>query len=236
MSEPFFTLYTAGTPNGHKVSVALEELGLPYKVYPIDFSKNEQKDPWFVKINPNGRIPAIVDHKRGDFNVFESGAILLYLAEHYDPEHKIFPADPNLKSEAIQWLMWQMGGLGPMQGQLNHFARYAGETIPYAIKRYDVEVNRLYSVLESHLADGREYIIGSQFSVADIAAFPWAKSAYYPGITFDPYPHVKAWHDRCFARPALRKGLDVPTPLKIMTEEEIQAFAAKQKEWILQHM
>ncbi|KAJ3263909.1 hypothetical protein HDU76_012237, partial [Blyttiomyces sp. JEL0837] len=119
------------TPNGWKASIALNEINVPYAIKKIDFSKLEQKEEWFLKINPNGRIPAIVDHSRGDFPVFESGAILLYLADHHDPNHVLLPEDPNQKSEAIQWIMWQMGGLGPMQGQLNHFYRYAPEKIPY---------------------------------------------------------------------------------------------------------
>ncbi|KAI8606938.1 thioredoxin-like protein, partial [Chytriomyces sp. MP71] len=169
------TLYLAGTPNGKKASIALEELarhyGVTYKIHPIDFSKTEQKEEWFLQINPNGRIPALVDHARGNFAVFESGAILLYLAEHYDPDHILLPSEPNARSEAVQWLMWQMGGLGPMQGQAGHF-RGATEQIPYAINRYVEETRRLYGVMERTLADGRLYL-AKEYGVADIASFTW---------------------------------------------------------------
>ncbi|KAG8996623.1 glutathione S- transferase, nitrogen catabolite repression regulator, partial [Tulasnella sp. JGI-2019a] len=173
--------FTAPTPNGHKVSVLLEELkatyGLQYTAKSLDFSKSEQKEPWFLKINPNGRIPAITDENRDNFNVFESAAILLYLVQHYDPDFK-FMFDPvndaNNYSEALQWIFFTHGGIGPMQGQAAHFFRFAPEKIPYAIDRYITEVKRLYSVLESRL-QSRDYLVGDgrgRYSIADMNCFP----------------------------------------------------------------
>ncbi|RKO85657.1 glutathione S-transferase [Blyttiomyces helicus] len=186
MAAKTITLYTVGTPNGWKASIALEEIALPYDVKHISFKTNEQKEEWFLKINPNGRIPAIVDNARGAFPVFESGAILLYLAEHYDPNHILLPTDANLRSEAIQWLMWQMGGLGPMMGQANHFSRYAPEKIEYGIARYRNETRRLFEVMERQLSDGREYLIGA-YSVADIACFGWVACYNYPGVSLEVF-------------------------------------------------
>ncbi|KAJ3114148.1 hypothetical protein HK100_001756 [Physocladia obscura] len=239
------TLYTVGTPNGQKISIALEELkahyNLEYKVQVLSFAKSEQKEPWFLKINPNGRIPAIVDHSRGDFPVFESGAILLYLAEHYDPDHILLSVDANKKSEAIQWLMWQMGGLGPMQGQSNHFNRYAPEKIPYAINRYRDETFRLYSVMESRLSDGREYLAGS-YSIADIACFGWV-AAHEWAINTDlaQYPLLNDWLHRLAKRPAVVAGMNVPSENKLiandfkiaLSAEEAEKQAKAARDWIL---
>ncbi|KZP00440.1 thioredoxin-like protein [Calocera viscosa TUFC12733] len=185
MSKPF-TLWTAATPNGYKVSVYLEELKAAYGADKIDydvkslaFSKNEQKEEWFIKINPNGRIPAFTDHKRNDFNVFESAAILLYLAQHYDTEHK-FSFDPvkdsDNYSESLQWIFFTHGGIGPMQGQANHFSRYAPEKIPYGITRYVNETKRLYGVLEIRLSEkgGRDYLAGDGRGKYSIAGAPWS--------------------------------------------------------------
>ncbi|KAG8916854.1 glutathione S- transferase, nitrogen catabolite repression regulator, partial [Tulasnella sp. 408] len=177
-------LYTAGTPNGYKASIFLEELkaaypGFTYEFQALSFTTNEQKEPWFLKINPNGRIPAMSDPNRGDFNVFESAALILYLIQHYDKEYKLSfdPVnEPDAYSEALQWTFFIHGGIGPMQGQSNHFFRYAPEKIPYAIKRYNDETRRLYSVLESRLSNGREYLAGAgkgKFSFADVNGFPW---------------------------------------------------------------
>ncbi|KAJ3050645.1 hypothetical protein HK097_008352 [Rhizophlyctis rosea] len=217
MSSAPITLYTWGTPNGHKASIVLEELGIPFEVKPIDISTNVQKEEWFLKINPNGRIPAIVDHKRGDFPVFESGAIMLYLAEHYDPEHKLFPQDANARSSVIQWLMFQMAGVGPMQGQANHFFRYAPEKIPYGIKRYQDETLRLYGVLERALseptADGqpRQWLSSdNKYSIADVANFSWVRIHDWSGVSLESVPKVKEWVERIAARPAVQKGLAVP--------------------------
>ncbi|KAJ3278643.1 hypothetical protein HK104_002154 [Borealophlyctis nickersoniae] len=207
-SQPI-TLYTAGTPNGRKVSIVLEELGIPYKSRVFDISTNVQKEEWFLKINPNGRIPAIVDHSRGDFPVFESGAILLYLAEHYDPEHKLFPKDANARSEAIQWLMFQMAGVGPMQGQANHFFKFAPEKIPYAINRYQNETRRLYEVIERRLQD-RDYLAGP-YSIADITTYPWVKIHEFSGVSVEGLPKLQAWLERIKVRPAVERGMDVRT-------------------------
>ncbi|KAJ3247812.1 hypothetical protein HDU77_008428 [Chytriomyces hyalinus] len=237
---PQITLYTVGTPNGQKVSIALDELKIDHKVHQIQFSTNEQKEEWFLKINPNGRIPAIVDHSRGDFAVFESGAILLYLAEHHDPDHILLPEDPNQKSEAIQWLMWQMGGLGPMQGQANHFFRYAPEKIPYGIKRYQDETKRLYSVMERRFADGREFLAGP-YSVADIACFTWTavnQWALGPDFSISDYPLVEKWLHRVAERPAVVSGMKPSTIIQDgfrskITAAEAEARAQEAAKWIL---
>lgn len=203
------TLYTAGTPNGFKASVTLEELGIEYDVHHIDLGKDEQKEEWYLKINPNGRIPAIVDHSNSDLAVFESGALMIYLAEKYG-DGSLLPKEGNERYEVLEWLMFQMGGLGPMMGQANHFVHYAPETIPYGQKRYINESKRLLGVLELGLKDGREYLAGGRFTLADIANFCWAIFAFYPGIDLGEFPSVKAWAQRIYARPATRKGLNVP--------------------------
>ncbi|KAI0693445.1 glutathione S-transferase C-terminal-like protein [Cerioporus squamosus] len=194
-------LYTAGTPNGHKVSILLEELqaqyGLTYDVHPIDISKGTQKEPWFIALNPNGRIPVVVDPNRGGFAVFETAAILLYLEQHYDTQRK-FSFDPRTRadehSEMLQWMFFVHGGIGPMQGQANHFLKFAPEDIPYAKKRYLDETKRLYGVLNIRL-DGREWLAGSgrgTYSVADINAYPWVSGHAFSGIeTMHEWPHVK---------------------------------------------
>ena len=198
-------LYTAATPNGYKVSITLEELGLPYNLHPIDLSSGAQKDPWFLAINPNGRIPAIVDKGNGDFAVFESGAIMLYLAERAG---KLIPADEKGRSLVVQWLMFQMGGLGPMMGQANVFTRYFPEQIPAAIERYRRESRRLLEVLDGRLAD-HEYLAGD-YSIADIANFAWARIHEWPEISIDGLDHLKRWMDAIAARPAVERGLQAP--------------------------
>jgi GST-like protein len=198
-------LYTAATPNGYKVSIALEELGLPYEVKALDLSAGEQKQRWFLKINPNGRIPAIVDRGNGDFAVFESGAILVYLAEKTG---RLMPSDAKGRSLVIQWLMFQMGGLGPMMGQANVFTRYFPETIPAAIYRYRRESRRLLEVLDGHLADN-EYLAGD-YSIADIANFAWARTYEWPGVSIDGLDNLKRWLDAIAARPAVQRGLEKP--------------------------
>ncbi|KAL1914458.1 uncharacterized protein VTP21DRAFT_8841 [Calcarisporiella thermophila] len=237
MATPNLTLYTAATSNGRKVSVTLEELGLSYNVKPISFAQNEQKSEWFTKINPNGRIPALTDHSRGDFNVFESGAIMIYLCEHYDPAGKLYPKDADARSEVLQWLMFQMGGVGPMQGQANHFYRYAPETIEYGIKRYQNETRRLYEVIERHLSEGREWLAGGQFSLADIANFTWIRGHSWSGVSIDGLPNLKAWLDRIESRPAVQRGLDVPEKdkLRLLTSnpELAQKAAEASRAWIV---
>jgi glutathione S-transferase len=198
-------LYTSPTPNGYKVSILLEELDLPYRVHAIDLSSGAQKEPWFLAINPNGRIPAIVDRSEGDFPVFESGAIMLYLAERAGA---LIPADEKGRSRVVQWLMFQMGGLGPMMGQANVFSRYFPEVIPAAIDRYRRESRRLLEVLDGRLAD-HEYLAGD-YSIADIANFCWARIHEWPGVEIDGLDNLKRWMDAIAARGAVQRGLLVP--------------------------
>ena len=202
-------LYTAATPNGWKVSIALEELGLPYRVHAIRLEKLEQKEPWFLALNPNGRIPVIVDRANSDFAVFESGAILLYLAEKTG---RLLPAEPKARSVALQWLMFQMGGVGPMQGQANVFFRYAPEKIPYAIERYQKETRRLYTVLDARLRD-HEYLAG-EYSIADIATWPWVSIHAWSGVEIADLPALASWVERIAARPAVQRGRAVPAPVE----------------------
>ncbi len=198
-------LYSSPTPNGYKASVMLEEVGLPYELHAIDLMSGAQKEDWFLKINPNGRIPAIVDRDNGDFPVFESGAILIYLAEK---SGKLLPADTKARSEVLQWLMFQMGGVGPMQGQANVFTRYFDEQIPSVIARYQNETKRLYTVLDKRLA-GRDFLVGD-YSIADIANWCWVRSHAWCGIEIDDLPYLKAWVERIAARPAAERGVQIP--------------------------
>ncbi|SEE85949.1 MULTISPECIES: glutathione S-transferase family protein [Pseudomonas] len=198
-------LYTAATPNGHKVSIVLEELGLPYTVHALSFDKKEQKSADFLKINPNGRIPAIVDRANGDFAVFESGAILIYLAEMTG---KLLPRDPKGRSVVLQWLMFQMGGIGPMQGQANVFFRYFPEKLQGAIDRYQHETRRLYEVLDTRLQDV-EFLAGD-YSIADIATYPWVRGHEWSGVDVDGLTALQRWMANMEARPAVQRGLLVP--------------------------
>ncbi|KJA30135.1 hypothetical protein HYPSUDRAFT_32229 [Hypholoma sublateritium FD-334 SS-4] len=215
------TLYTAGTPNGHQVSIFLEELkaaypGVDYDAVKINMSINQQKEPWFIKLNPNGRIPTIVDHTRSDFAVFETAAILLYLAQHYDKDHAFWfdaETDPNSYSEMLQWIFFAHGGVGPMQGQAGHFRNAAKEDIPYAKTRYLEETKRLYSVLEIRLKE-RDWLAGAgrgKYSLADIKTFPWVRVHKFAGIEeLDEWPAVKAWVARNLERPLTQLGIKVP--------------------------
>jgi glutathione S-transferase len=198
-------LYTATTPNGRKVSIALEELGLPYEVHALSLRKLEQKQPWFLAINPNGRIPAIVDRDAGGFAVFESGAILVYLAEQAG---RLLPAEPRGRSRVLQWLMFQMGGVGPMQGQANVFHRYFPEKIPAVIERYQNETRRLYGVMDGALAQ-REFL-ADDYSIADIAVYPWVQQHDWSGVDLAPFPHLSRWFEALGARPAVQRGMCVP--------------------------
>lgn len=204
------TLYTAATPNGWKASIALEELGLPYTVRPIALTKNEQKEAWYLKLNPNGRIPTIVDHNNDDFAVFESGAILIYLAEKTG---KLMPADDKGRSRVIQWLMFQMGGIGPMMGQANVFYRYAPEKIQYAIDRYQRECRRLFEVLNHQLKD-HEYLAGD-YSIADIANWSWGHTYKWSGVSIEGLQHLERWIEAIRARPAVERGRAVPERLDL---------------------
>lgn len=202
-------LYTAATPNGHKISIALEELGLPYTLKVLDLQAGEQKRPEFLAICPNGRIPAIVDHEAGGFAVFESGAILVYLAEKTG---RLMPSDVKGRSRVMQWLMFQMGGIGPMMGQANVFYRYFPEKIQPAIDRYQGEVRRLFGVLDAQLKD-HEYLAGD-YSIADIANWAWVRTHRWSGVEIDGFEHLRRWRDAIRARPAVQRGIERP-PSKI---------------------
>lgn len=198
-------LYTAATPNGHKVSILLEELGLPYRVHVLSFDKQEQKAPAYLKINPNGRIPAIVDCDNDNFAVFESGAILLYLAEKTG---QLLPQDSKGRSTVIQWLMFQMGGVGPMQGQANVFFRYYPEKLQGPIERYQNETRRLYEVLNTRL--GEVAYLAGDYSIADIATYPWVRIHEWAGVSVDGLEHLQRWMQAVGERPAVQRGLLVP--------------------------
>jgi GSH-dependent disulfide-bond oxidoreductase len=206
-------LYTAATPNGHKISIALEELGLPYTVHALDLSKLDQRRPEFLEISPNGRIPAIVDRELDDFAVFESGAILIYLAEKTG---RLMPSDIKGRSLVMQWLMFQMGGIGPMMGQANVFFRYLPEKIPLAIDRYQGEVRRLFGVLDTRLAD-HEYLAGD-YSIADIANWAWVRTYRWSGVDTSGFEHLTRWKALLAARPACQRGIEVP-PRLVRPEE-----------------
>lgn len=199
-------LYYWTTPNGHKVSLLLEEAGLEYKVHPVNIGAGEQFKPEFLRISPNNRIPAIVDDSPADGlgaqSLFESGAILLYLAEKTG---QFLPADARGRNEVLQWLFWQMGGLGPMAGQNHHFNAFAPEKVPYAMKRYIDETARLYGVLDKRLAD-REYVAGSQYSIADMAIYPWIVPYQRQSQNLDDFPNLKRWFKSIESRPATQRA------------------------------
>jgi len=200
-------LYSWPTPNGHKVHILLEELALPYRVHPIDITRGEQFGDEFLAISPNNKIPAIVDPDGpgGEpISVFESGAILWYLAEK---SGRLLPAEPRARVAVLEWLMFQMGGVGPMLGQAHHFRDYAPEPLPYAIERYTREAARLYGVLDRRLT-GREFVAG-EYSIADIAIFPWLRSHKRQGVRIEEFPNVARWLERIAARPAVQRGLEV---------------------------
>ena len=203
-------LYTAATPNGIKASIMLEEVGLPYRVIALRLDKLEQKQPEFLRISPNGRIPAIVDRDEDDFAVFESGAILIYLAEKTG---MLLPQESRARSRVLQWLMFQMAGVGPMQGQANVFFRYAPEKIPYAIQRYQRETRRLYEVLDDQLA-GQEFLAG-EYSIADIATWPWVRRYYWAGVSIEGLDNLQRWMKIVGSRPAVERGKHIPEEPKL---------------------
>ena len=215
-------LYTASTPNGHKVSIALEELALPYTVHAIELMRGEQKKPDYLKLNPNGRIPTIVDTDNDNFAVFESGAILVYLAEKTG---KLMPQDVKGRSLVMQWLMFQMGGVGPMMGQANVFFRYFPEKIQPAIDRYQNECRRLFEVLDRRLGES-EWLAGSEYSIADIANWAWVRTYKWSGVNVEGLTHLKRWRDALAARPACQKGIEVPVKLPSMDGKESDAAKA----------
>ncbi len=202
-------LYTWSTPNGRKISIMLEETGLPYRVHPVDLSKGEQFKPEYMAISPYSKIPAIVDGEGPDgapFKMFESGAILIYLAEKTG---RFMPSTALSRYETLQWLMFQMGNVGPFFGQAHHFLRFAPEPVPYAIERYTKETARLYGVLQRYLAE-HAYLAG-EYSIADIATFPWVARFEWHKIKLEDYPNVKRWFDIIAARPAVQRGMAVPS-------------------------
>ncbi|MBB3288627.1 MULTISPECIES: glutathione binding-like protein [Rhizobium] len=210
-------LYSLPTPNGVKVSIALEELGLPYEPHLVSFGTNDQKSPEFVSLNPNGRIPAIIDPDGPDgkpIGLFESGAILVYLAEKTG---KLIPSDAAGRYETMEWVFFQMAGVGPMFGQFGHFFKFAAEKVannPYPVERYRDEAKRLLSVLEGRL-QGRQWIMGDEYTIADITTFPWVRGVdvFYGGrevLEFESFPAVMSWLDRALARPASQRGLNIP--------------------------
>jgi len=201
-------LYTSNTPNGYKVSIMLEELKLPYNVIAVDLVKKEQKKAEYLKLNPNGRIPIIIDRENKNFVVFESGAILIYLAEKTG---QFLPEQPEKRSVVLQWLMFQMGGIGPMQGQAHVFYRYAPEKIEYAIDRYQKETFRLYQVLDDQLKN-KEYL-ADDFSIADIATWPWVRRHQWAGVEIEKLNNLRRWVDNLKNRPAFQKGIEVPFKL-----------------------
>ena len=214
------TLYTAPTPNGWKASVALEELALPYEVRPIDLGANQQKAEWYLALNPNGRIPTIVDHDNGDLVVFESGAILIYLAEKTG---RLMPTDAAGRSRVIQWVMFQMGGIGPMMGQANVFFRYFPEKIPAVIERYHNESRRLFEVLDRRL--GESEWLADAYSIADIANWCWVRTYKWSGVSIDGLVNLRRWLDAMKERPACRRGVEVPFKIASIVDD---AKAAEQ--------
>lgn len=223
-------LYYWPTPNGHKITIALEEMGLDYSIKPVNIGTGEQFEPSFLAFSPNNRMPAIIDHDTGGDaqTVFESGAILLYLAEK---TNMFMPASGAGRVAVMEWLMWQMGGFGPMLGQAHHFNFYAPEDVQYAIDRYSNEANRLYGVLDRRLAV-TEWVAGDEYTIADMAIFPWSKSYKRQRVNIEEYPNVMRWREAMWARPAVEKGMDVSADLrqdlsKLSPEEYKKLFGTK---------
>lgn len=217
-------LYTAPTPNGHKVSIALEEMNIPYNVHPIDIMNDEQKTPEFLTICPNGRIPAIVDTDYDNVPIFESGAILIHLAEK---SGQFLPTEPATKATVLQWLMFQMAGVGPMQGQANVFNRYAPEKLPYAIDRYLRECRRLYEVLDTQLSK-TEYLAGD-YSIADMATYPWVKIYEWTGLSIDGLDNLQGWLQRIADRPTVERGMAVPIKIDMSADRVEEAGVSARK-------
>lgn len=209
-----YDLYTWSTPNGRKVSIMLEEIGAVYNVYPINITKNEQFAADFLKISPNNKIPALVDSDSGT-SLMESGAILLYLAKKHD---QFLAKDAKDLWKAMEWLMWQMGGLGPMLGQAHHFVHFNPDKSDYARERYSKEAARLYSVLDKRLSESA-YLTGDEYSIADIATWPWISRYEWQGVDFKNYPNALRWYQDIAARPAVQRGFIVPNPAEIPMPE-----------------
>ncbi|KVE42200.1 glutathione binding-like protein [Burkholderia sp. BDU5] len=215
-------VYSWATPNGHKIHIMLEETGLDYRVHPIDIGAGDQFKPAFLKISPNNKIPAIVDHDGPDgkpISLFESGAILIYLAEKTG---KLLPSAPAARYATLEWLMFQMGGVGPMLGQAHHFRLYAPQQIEYAINRYTNEAKRLYGVMDKRLGQSA-YLASDDYTIADIATFPWTRSWKNQGIELDAFPNVKRWHEAIAARPAVQRGVEVLASLRKPLQDDDRA-------------
>ncbi|KAI9699570.1 MAG: hypothetical protein M1820_007068 [Bogoriella megaspora] len=238
-------LYTAGTPNGHKINIACEELGLNYNVHKISLAKNEQKEPWYLDINPNGRIPAIVDESVSPpQRIFEGGAILLYLTSRHDKDNKIsFPYDSAEYWETVEWIVWMQSGIGPMQGQANHFYRYAPEKIQYGIDRYQTETKRLYQVLEDRLESQEKkgqglWTVGGKYSIADLACFSWVEWHAWAGVPLDKFPKIQKWKAVIEERPATEKGVNIPDAFELReamkTKEGEEEYAKHHSNWVMQ--
>ncbi|KAJ1910267.1 Glutathione S-transferase 2 [Tieghemiomyces parasiticus] len=221
-TAPAVTLYTDATPNGKIASVGLELLHVPYRVHRLDISTGVQKEDWFLKISPNGRIPAIVDHRHGDFSVFESGAILLWLVQNYDPNHTLWPTDPKAQSQVMQWVMFEMGGIGPMQGQPDHFIRFDADWPGFEMERFMKETRRLYTVLNRRL-QGRTYLVGDRLTIADVINFCWVVCYKLIKVDLSDQPDLRAWMKRILAMPEVRKGLQVP-PASASLQETIDNY------------
>ncbi|KQV61770.1 glutathione S-transferase family protein [Duganella sp. Root336D2] len=223
-------LYTAATPNGHKISIALEELALPYELHLLELGRNEQKEPWFTAINPNGRIPAIIDRANDSFAVFESGAILIYLAEKTG---RLMPQDAKGRSLVLQWLMFQMGGVGPMMGQANVFYRYFPEKIQPAIDRYQGECRRLFRVLDDRLA--RHEFLAGDYSIADIANWAWVRTHRWSGVETEGLPHLQRWIRQIRSRPAVLRGIEQPSSNVLEradSQDKVEQFAAEARKML----
>ncbi|GAA5944216.1 hypothetical protein JCM10213_004101 [Rhodosporidiobolus nylandii] len=250
LRKPGLVFLVAQTPNGNKPLYMAEELKASnqlkdYEVIPTSFSKNEQKEPWFEAVNPNGRIPALRDNREGKqpINVWESASILLYLAKTYDLQGKFwFKDDEDLQTELLNWIFFIQGGVGPMQGQANHFYRYAPEKISYGIERYQNESARLYGVYESHLSgakDGekKEYLVGGKYTIADMCTQPWIRMAIWAGVDIEPFPHLKAWVERIEQRPATQAALKVPEQDMLSkikgNPEEAKRLAEESSKWVM---
>ncbi|KAF2166312.1 hypothetical protein M409DRAFT_36756 [Zasmidium cellare ATCC 36951] len=237
-------LFTAQSPNGYKISITLEELGLPYDMTVVDLKNMAHKDPAFLSINPNGRIPAMKDKSFGDatFSLFESGSIQQYLVDRYDSHHKLsYPRGTREYYETSNWLFFQNAGVGPMQGQANHFLRYslAEEPLPYAIDRYQNETRRLYRTVDKHLeTTATDFLVGGKMTIADIALWCWVDSASFTNIDVSEFPTLQRWHKRISARPAVQKGRKIPAGADlnqvIKNSADFEKFLSGNREWIAQ--
>ncbi|KAM3414219.1 hypothetical protein BST61_g10876 [Cercospora zeina] len=244
--ETNIDLYTAGTPNGQKISITLEELGLKYNVHKVEIAKNQQKEEWFLKINPNGRIPALTDnthHPSPPQTLFEGASIQLYLCAHYDPSHTLsFPPNTPQYFQLLNWLIWMQSGIGPMQGQANHFHRYAPTKIPYAINRYQTETKRLYRVLNDHLAAQETanqglWIVGGKYTIADICCFSWVNWAEWAGVETRTFEALQTWLETIQKREAVQRGCDVPDKFEMKeamkTKEGAEEYAKHHSNWVM---